>query len=146
MLFVAMLGDRYALNQLHHEVRLPCAGDPAVQHAGDVGMVHDGQRLPFRLEPGDDILGGHSGLSDLQSRFSTNGLDLLGDVDHAHPALANDFPQLVRANSFAIATGVGKRPRLPTSSASSIMPVSKMIGRGADASTSEEDDARSTAR
>jgi hypothetical protein len=38
---IAVLGDRRALHQLHHEIRLPRLRSTAVQDTSDVGVVHD---------------------------------------------------------------------------------------------------------
>src|SRR5215472_14294141 len=52
---VAELGDGDALDQLHDEVG-PTGGRRAtVVDLGDIGMVHQCQRLPLGLEPGDDL-------------------------------------------------------------------------------------------
>ena len=52
---VAVLGDRHALDQLHDEVRPAGAGGAGVEHPGDVGVVHQRQRLPLGLEAGDHL-------------------------------------------------------------------------------------------
>ena len=52
---VAVLGDRDALDQLHHEERPAAVGRAGVEHAGDVRVVHQRQGLPLGLEPGDDL-------------------------------------------------------------------------------------------
>ena len=52
---VAILGDRDAADQLHDEVGPAGVGRAAVEHAGDVGMVHQGQGLALGLETGDDM-------------------------------------------------------------------------------------------
>ncbi len=44
------VGDRLALDEFHHEERLTGFGRAAVEDAGDVGMVHQGQRLPLGVE------------------------------------------------------------------------------------------------
>ena len=47
MQFVAILGDGDALDQFHDEVGPAALGRAAVQHLGDMGMVHQGQGLPL---------------------------------------------------------------------------------------------------
>ena len=55
IVLVAVIGDADAAHQFHHEVRPARFGRARIQHLGDVGMIHHRQRLPFRLEPGDDL-------------------------------------------------------------------------------------------
>src|SRR6266699_2773976 len=47
-----------------------------IKHLGDVRVVHHRQRLPLRLEPGDDLLGVHAQLDDLERDAATHGLGL----------------------------------------------------------------------
>ena len=50
---VAEPGDRHAVDQFHDEVRPAGFGRAGVEDLGDVRVVHQGQGLPLRLEPGD---------------------------------------------------------------------------------------------
>ena len=61
-------------------------------------MVHQGQRLPLRLEAGDDLGGVHARLDDLEGDHAADRLLLLGHVDHAEAAFADLLQQLVRAD------------------------------------------------
>src|SRR5439155_434940 len=65
--------------------------------AGNVGMVHEGQRLPLRLEAGNDLARVHPRLNDLEGHPAPYWLPLLGHKDGPHAALADLFQQLVRA-------------------------------------------------
>ena len=51
---VAILGERDALDQFHHEERPAGLGRAGVEDLGDVRVVHQRQGLPLRLEPGQD--------------------------------------------------------------------------------------------
>ena len=62
-------------------------------------MVHQRQRLPLGLEPGDDLLGVHAQLDDLERDPAAHRLLLLGHVDHAAAAFADLLQQLVAAQS-----------------------------------------------
>lgn len=64
-------------------------------------MVHHRQRLPFGLEAGDDCLGVHSRLDQLQRHASADRFGLFGDVDHPAAALAEAFEELVAADRQA---------------------------------------------
>ena len=52
-------------------------------------MVHHRQRLPLGLEPGDDLLGVHAQLDDLERDAPPHRLGLLGHIDHAAAAFAD---------------------------------------------------------
>ena len=73
----------------------------AVEDLGDVGMVHQRQRLPLGLEAGDDLPGVHARLDDLQATLRRTGCGLLGHEDHAEAALADLLQQLVRPDDRA---------------------------------------------
>ncbi len=64
-------------------------------------MVHEGQRLTFSLEPGDDTPGVHPQLDDLESHAATESFLLFSHVDHAAAAFANLLQQFVAANPVA---------------------------------------------
>ena len=92
---VAVVGDRLAFDQLHHEERLAGLGGAAVVNAGDVGVVHQGQCLPLGVEPGQDHARVHADLDQLERHLAVDRLGLLGPVDGAHAPLAEDFQQRV---------------------------------------------------
>ena len=94
---VAVLGDRLPVHQFHHEERLPGRGGAAVVDAGDVGVVHQGQRLPLGIEPGQHRARVHPDLDQLQRHLTLDRLGLVGPVDGAHPPFAEDFQQRVPA-------------------------------------------------
>ena len=72
---------------------------PAVEHLGDGGVVHQGQGLPLGLEAGHHLLGVHARLDDLERHPAPDRLELLGEPDLAHPALAEDLEKPVRADA-----------------------------------------------
>ncbi len=55
VVLVAIVGDRHALDQLHHEVGPAGVRSCRRRAPGDVGVVHQGQGLPLGLEAGDDL-------------------------------------------------------------------------------------------
>ena len=101
VVLVAVAGDRHPLDEIHDEVRPATAGGAAVQHAGDVGVVHQGQRLPLGLEAGDDLPGVHARLDQLDGDQALDRLGLLGHPDAAHAAFADLLDELVRADHRA---------------------------------------------
>ncbi len=74
---------------------------PRVEHLGDVGMIHQRQRLPLGLEPGHDLLGVHAQLDDLERHPAADRLLLLGHIDHPAAAFADLLEELVAANPVA---------------------------------------------
>ena len=98
---VAVLGDRHAVDQFHHEVRPAGFRGAGVEDPGDVGMVHHRQRLPFGLEAGDHLPAVHARLDDLERDLAPDRLGLLGHEDRAHAAFAELTNQLVRTDHDA---------------------------------------------
>jgi len=94
---------------LHPSTFILDSGGSAVQHLGDVGVVHHRQGLALGLEAGDDLPGIHPRLDDLERHFAAHRPGLLGDVDDAHAPLADLFQQRVRADDRPGA--FGDRPR-----------------------------------
>ena len=92
---VAIVGEGFAGNVLHHEEGSPRAGGTGVEHLRDVGMVHHGEGLTLRLEAGDDVPRVHSELDHLQGHTPAHGLRLLGQIDGSHPTLTDLLEELV---------------------------------------------------
>ena len=61
-------------------------------------MVHEGQRLPLGLEPGDDLRAIHARLEDFEGHLAADGLLLRGHEDGAEAALADLLQELVVAD------------------------------------------------
>ena len=101
MVLVAVVGDFDAAHQFHDKVRPPGFRRARVQHPGDVRMIHHRQRLPLGLETGDDALGVHAQLDDLEGDPAQDRLLLLGHIDHAAAAFADFLQQLVTVNAAA---------------------------------------------
>jgi serine/threonine protein kinase len=101
VILVAKLGDWHALDELHHEVGAARGRGAAVEDLGNIGMVHDRQGLPLRLETGDDLARVHARLEQLERDLAAHRLYLLGHEDHAKAALADLFQQLVGSDGGA---------------------------------------------
>jgi hypothetical protein len=78
-------------DQFHDEVGPASPWRAGVEHLGDVRMIHHRQRLALGLEAGDDLLGVHAQLDDLERDAADDGFGLLGHVDHAHAAFAQQM-------------------------------------------------------
>jgi hypothetical protein len=108
MFLVAILRDRNSIDQFHHEVGASGFGRAAVEHTSDIRMLHHRQRLPFGLEPGDNLVRVHTGLNDLQGDASFDRLFLLGHVNDAHAPFADLLQQFVGADLRAGFLGDGR--------------------------------------
>ena len=94
---VAELGQRQAVDQLHDEERPVVGGHPAVNHSGDVGVLHQGQGLALLLEPLEHGSRIHPRLDQLERDLAFDRLGLLGDPDLAHPPFADLLHERVAA-------------------------------------------------
>src|SRR5262249_21407708 len=65
-------------------------------------MVHHRERLPLVVKASQHLRGIHARLHDLEGHVPTNGLELLGEVDTAHPSFAQ-WPKDVIAPEVVIA-------------------------------------------
>lgn len=70
-----------------------------------IGKVQQGQRLPLGLEAGNDVLGVHPRLDHLQGHAPLDRLLLLGQIDHAAAAFAENAQYLVGAAKRSRSTG-----------------------------------------
>ena len=113
---VAVVGDRLAGDELHDEVGQPLVGGAGVEHAGDVGVVHHRERLPLALEAREHLVGVHPEADHLEGDGAAEGLELLGLVDGAHAALAEDADDAVGTDAVGVrgarGRGAGRRGRL----------------------------------
>jgi hypothetical protein len=64
-------------------------------------MIHQCERLPFRLEAGNDALGVHTELDDLERDPAANGFLLLGHIYYSTAAFADLPKQFVAAYAVA---------------------------------------------
>ncbi len=76
-----------------------------VEDLGDVGMIHHGQGLALGFEAGDDLVGVHAQLDDLQRHAPADRVLLLGHINHAEAAFSDHLEQRVTANHRAGAFG-----------------------------------------
>ena len=116
MFLIAKLGDRDAFDQLHDEIGAAAVGRAGVKNLGDIRMIHDGQRLPFGLEAGDDLRRVHARLDDLDGNHAADRLFLFGQEDDAHAAFAELLKQFVGADACAGRLGRNAQVRAAWSS------------------------------
>jgi hypothetical protein len=95
---VAVEGDRQAGHVLHGEVRPPFGGGPGIEDLGDGGVIHEGQRLAFRLETRHHLARVHTGFDQLKGYAAADRLPLLGHPNLAHTAFAYQLQQVIRAD------------------------------------------------
>ena len=103
-----VLGDRHALDELHHEVRLPALGGATVVDARDAVVVHQRERLTLLLEARDDLAAVHAELDQLERDATPDRLVLLSEEDLTHAPGAEPFENGIGADAArAAASGVG---------------------------------------
>ena len=116
LVLVAVLGDRDALDQLHHEVR---AGRPAVAPASSTlamfGWSIRASACRSASNRATTCRVSIPGLITFRATCRRTGSVLLGHEDDAHPALADLLQQLVRADrpcpgASAWRSATGRRP------------------------------------
>ena len=94
LLLVAILRDRQARHVLHDEVRLALGRDAGIEHLGDGRVIHDRERLPFRLKALHDRLVVHARLDQLQGHGPAHRCGLLGEPYLPHAAFAQSADEL----------------------------------------------------
>ena len=99
--FVAEPGQRQPVDQFHDEERPAFGRHAAIDHPGDVGMLHDGQGLPLLFEALEHGLGVHARLDQLERHLALDRLGLLGDPDVAHAAFADLLDERVPAGDHS---------------------------------------------
>jgi len=101
LVLIAILGDRHALDQLHDKIRPSTIRLPAIIHLGDIGMIHQSQRLPLRFETCHHLPRIHARFDDLECDLPPKRLLLLSDKHQPHAAFADLFHELVGADDGA---------------------------------------------
>jgi hypothetical protein len=89
----AVVADGEALDELHGEEGASVGRGAGVEDVGDVGVVEERQGLALGLEAGDDLLGVHAELDELQCDAAADGEGLIGEEDLAHAAFADLLQQ-----------------------------------------------------
>ena len=87
VVLVAVIGDFDAAHQFHDEIGPAGIRGTRVQEFRDIRMVHERQRLPLGLEPGNNTLGVHAQLDDLERHAAVDGFFLLTGIDNKPPLL-----------------------------------------------------------
>ncbi len=109
---IAIIRDALATHELHDEEGPTGGGDAGVEHARDVGMLHERQRLLLGGETRDHAAGIHAGLDDLERDFAAHRLALLGEIDRAKTAFAQACDDAVAADALACRHLDGRREAL----------------------------------
>jgi len=95
---VAIARNRDPAHEFHDEEGTSAAGRAGVEHAGNIRVFHQRERLSLHLEPRNHLVGVHADLDDLHGYAPANGLLLLGHPDRAKAALPELLQQLVVSN------------------------------------------------
>ena len=61
-------------------------------------MIHQGEGLSLDVEAGENLMGVHADLDDLEGNLALDRLRLLRQVDNTHSSLTEDAQQPVRAD------------------------------------------------
>ena len=109
-LLVAVLGDWDPLHILHREVGTALRRGPRIEHARDVRVVHQRQRLAFRLEARNDFPRVHPGLDHLERHLTADRLLLLRQPHLAHPALTDQAQQAIGSDLDRRRGARGRQP------------------------------------
>ena len=94
LVLVAVAGDGYSGDVLHHEVRAAFRSGAGVEDFGDCGVVHQRQGLPFGFEARHHFARVHTRFNQLEGHAAANRLLLLGQPDFAHSAFADPLQQI----------------------------------------------------
>jgi hypothetical protein len=97
---VAIASDGKALNVFHDEVGLAAWSGASIENLGNARMIHDGERLAFRLEALKSDGVEHAGANELQGYLAANRKGLFGKPDLTHATFTKNFEQAVRANGL----------------------------------------------
>ena len=98
---IAEVGHAGSADQFHHHEGPSAWRGAGVEHPGDTGMIHQGQRLSFDVEPGDQGPGIHAELEDFERHIAAHRLHLFGSKHHAPAAFAEAFHEAVASQGFA---------------------------------------------
>jgi hypothetical protein len=93
----AMCDQRRPVDQLHDEERPPAGRGAGVEQPRDAGVVHPVQRFALGAEARQDVARVHARVEHLDRDFALDRLLLLGAVDRAEAAAAEQFGQHVVA-------------------------------------------------
>jgi hypothetical protein len=128
---VAKVVERNALDQFHDEERAAAFRRAGVEQLGDVRMIHQRDRLPLRLEAGQDRLRLPTfGANELHCHFAFDRLDLVGQPDSAHAPFADLLPQLVASGDDAPLGFLGSRGGPVRAGGVGILKGAGSVGRG----------------
>src|SRR5262249_44475523 len=94
LLAIENVGDRLAVEQLHHEVRIAVRRLSEVEHVHDVGMPDARRRSGFDEEPIGGLLGRERRANELHRDVDVEHL-VARHPDRSHPAFADFANELV---------------------------------------------------
>jgi len=101
VVLIAILSNANALDQLHHKIWASCCCSARIEDFRDVRVVHEGQRLAFRVEARHNLLRIHPQFHDLESHSASDRLQLLGHVNDTESTLADLLQEFVAVDDVA---------------------------------------------
>jgi hypothetical protein len=109
-------GERLALHELHGEVDGAVFRLAEVVDRADVGVIDPAGVGGLAIETGNGLrIVAHPGAHHLDGALPPH-LDVLGEIDRAHPAFAQLFRDVITVGNnlaYQVAAGVGRPKRLP---------------------------------
>jgi hypothetical protein len=103
---IAIRVNGLPLDVLHGEVGLAFISKPAIEQAGDVGMLEPCQDLPFRTKPLQDRLGIHTALNELEGHLLLElAVGPMRQKNAPHAPMPEFTLNLVRPDAAAFADG-----------------------------------------
>jgi hypothetical protein len=115
---VAVVGDRFAADVLHHEVRPTAVRRAGVVDARHALVIEQRERLALRLEARHHLAAVHPGLDDLERDASLQRRALLGEIHHAETAFAEAIEQTIGSRSRRpLPRAASRAPRPPRAAA-----------------------------
>jgi hypothetical protein len=90
LILIAVIRDFNAEHQLHDKKRTPAGGHSGIKDFGDIGMIHERERLALGFEPGYHLRRVHAQFDHLKRHPSLEGVLLFR---HEHDS-ATAFPDL----------------------------------------------------
>ena len=106
---IAVLIDRGAGDEVHHEIGAAVGGGAAIQELGDIGVIEVGQNLALGIEAFERVVAEDAAADDLDGdHLAVQIVHAHRLVDGAHAAFGNELHDAVGAQAGADTEAVGR--------------------------------------